>query len=326
MCENCGNTGLKVNVRQHDPTRTTTLRNAFVADMNRRFNRVAKAVNEAVIVQDVFGLTPQKSIRTFQTPGKRAFSFLTKDEKIAAFLDWLRKVENAVLLEMQPTVQYGKWEEVPWTNVYLFQAYQQGTKRARQELRKYGLSLAIESADGQVFLNPTSLEKLRVLFTRAFTDLEGVTHAMDEQISRILAQGLVDGQSPRVLAKMINSAIIGGGEELGMQITYINRVGRQVSYFMPGRRRAEIIARTEIIRAHHVATIQEYRNWAIEGVYVLAEWATAGDARVCPDCAGMQGKVFSLDEVENLIPLHPQCRCIALPYVDVKRTKPGVIE
>ena len=79
--------------------------------------------------------------------------------------------------------------------------------------------------------------------------------------------------------------------------------------------RSRIIARTEIIRAHHLATINTYREARIEGVKVKAEWSTAGDDRVCPDCADMEGRVFTLDEISTLIPLHPQCRCVALPIL-----------
>jgi len=320
MCEICNNSDLHVNVRQYDPTHTLTLRNSFVSKMNARFKRVAAAVTEAVVDKDCFGLKEPEMGTFAYVPGYRAFAYLTKAEKITAFVTWLRQVEDAVILEMQYDQQL---HQNPWSNLYLAHAFQQGTKRAQQEVLKAGRGRVIETPDGMVLINPMQLEKLQVIFTRAFSDLRGITNSMDEQISRILAQGLFDGQAPKVLAKMINSAIIGGGESLGMDIKYIDKAGRRVSYFMPGRRRAEILARTEIIRAHHVATISEYRNWEVYGVYILAEWATAGDARVCPECDSLQGTIWSLDEIENLIPLHPQCRCIALPYVDKTRTKQG---
>ena len=38
--------------------------------------------------------------------------------------------------------------------------------------------------------------------------------------------------------------------------------------------------------------------------------------RVCPKCEALDGKIFTLDEIEPMIPLHPQCRCIALPYIE----------
>jgi SPP1 gp7 family putative phage head morphogenesis protein len=70
-----------------------------------------------------------------------------------------------------------------------------------------------------------------------------------------------------------------------------------------------------MIRAYHLAAIQEYRNWGAEGVYVMAEWVTAGDDRVCEKCHELEGKRFTLDEIESMIPFHPRCRCIAMPVL-----------
>ena len=50
----------------------------------------------------------------------------------------------------------------------------------------------------------------------------------------------------------------------------------------------------------------EYRNAGLSGVTVMAEWMTAG-VGVCPECAALEGKVFSLDTIEGMIPLHPNC-------------------
>jgi SNF2 family DNA or RNA helicase len=52
------------------------------------------------------------------------------------------------------------------------------------------------------------------------------------------------------------------------------------------------------------------------GIDVKAEWKTAGDNRVCDLCNALEGKIFSIDEIEDMIPLHPECRCISLPYIE----------
>lgn len=75
------------------------------------------------------------------------------------------------------------------------------------------------------------------------------------------------------------------------------------------------MARTETIRAHHLGMVQEYKNWGVAGVQVQAEWKTAEDDRVCEECAHMEGQIFTLKEVEGMIPKHPGCRCITLPSV-----------
>jgi SPP1 gp7 family putative phage head morphogenesis protein len=132
---------------------------------------------------------------------------------------------------------------------------------------------------------------------------------MDTLISRILAQGMIDGDGPALIARKLVAAINGTG--IG-DLAMTDAIGR----FIPALRRAELLARTEIIRAHHLATIQEYRNWGLEGIVVKGEWQTAGDDRVCDKCASLQGKIFTLDEIEGMIPLHPLCRCIALPWIE----------
>ena len=95
----------------------------------------------------------------------------------------------------------------------------------------------------------------------------------------------------------------------GGDLSLVDRLGRRVS----SKTRAQLIARTEVIRAHHLGNVQEMRNFEIPGVVIKAELATAGDHRVCPECLALEGKVYSLDEIEGLIPVHPLCRCVALP-------------
>lgn len=132
---------------------------------------------------------------------------------------------------------------------------------------------------------------------------------MDSVISRILAQGMADGDGPVLLARKIEAAINGNGlGDLGIT----DSKGQHIS----AKRRAQMLAHTEMMRAYHQSSIQEYRNWAVEGVIAQAEWSTAGDNRVCDLCNALEGKIFSLDEIEGMIPLHPECRCIALPYIE----------
>jgi len=135
---------------------------------------------------------------------------------------------------------------------------------------------------------PFHLDRVGVLYSRTFSELKNITSAMDTQISKVLAQGIADGDNPRLLAKKLTATINGAG--MG-DLSLTDTLGR----FIPAARRAEMLARTEVIRAHHSATIQEYKNWGVAGVNVQAELATAGDSRVCSICAGLQGKVYTLE-------------------------------
>ena len=296
-------------LERQDPTRTTTLRNNFARQMRRRFTLLSAIVRQAIVDDDCFGLKDETNLLKVQElnrPGHRAFQFLTTQEKIKAFMDWLKEQERRGVLEVTRIPQLGEALEKPWTDMYVDSAYRAGVARARQQL---SLVPDVSAQIGEVapsFMGPFHIDRVGILYLRVFSDLKGITENMDAQISRTLAQSMAEGRNPREIARRLDKIITGGGGDLSMTDT----LGR----FIPAKRRAEILARTEIIRAHHLAMIQEYRNWGLVNVKVMAEWATAGDDRVCDECAELDGKVFTLDEIEFMIPYHPQCRCIALPY------------
>jgi SPP1 gp7 family putative phage head morphogenesis protein len=294
---------------RYDPTHTTALRNAFVRDMKARFAELVKVVRLAVDKQDCFGLK-ERRISTLQMnpPGQHAFSFLRDPEKIDEFMKWLQQQVDRGLLTLGTFNQIGRGIENEWTNTYILDSYKRGLLRAQSELRKAGVAIG-DIEIGISMGTPIHLDRVGVLFTRVFSELKGITAEMERNISRILAQGMINGEDPITLANKLVAAIDGTGMgTLGMT----DSLGR----FIPALTRAKMMARTEMIRAFHLAAIQEYRNWGIEGVIVMAEWMTAQDEKVCSQCLALQGKIFSLDEIEPMIPLHPNCRCIALPYIE----------
>lgn len=306
---NIATTYTLLQVNQYDPTRTLTLRNAWVRDMNRRFAELVKVIREAIVDQDCFGLNVE-TYAELAAPMPEAFNFPRTADKIKAFMQWLNLQVDKGLLE---TVQYqriGEAIEPAWTNLYVQDSYKRGVLRARSELRKAGYQLP---AAGETFGGieaimgaPFHIDRVGVLYTRTFSELQNITTAMDTQISRILGQGLIDGDNPRLLARKIIATITGKGMgELGIT----DSIGR----FIPAKRRAQMLARTEVIRAHHAANIQEYKNWGVEGVEVIAEFVTAGDDRVCDECAGYHGNKYTLKRAEHMIPVHPNCRCIVIP-------------
>jgi len=295
-----------------DPTHTTALRNAFANEMKRRFIELKKVIKVAIVDQDCFGLTSSKvSLFQMVPPGVGAFNFLRNPAKVEVFMRWLQHQVDRGLLTIGEFQQIGTAVEGAWTNRYVLDSYKRGVIRARYELQKAGYKVpGLDDVGGidAVMGTPFHMDRVGLLFTRVFSELRGVTESMDSLISQILSQGMIDGDGPALITRKLMAAIDGTGTAT-LGIT--DKLGR----FIPAQRRAMMIARTELIRAFHLAAIQEYRNWKVEGVYVKAEWSTAGDNRVCERCAKLQGKIFTLDEIEPMIPLHPQCRCMALPYI-----------
>lgn len=300
--------------RKYDPTNTTSLRDAFARNMKRRFVELMKVISTTIVNKDCFGYN--RTIRTFQMSppwGEGAFAFPRTADKIEAFMKWLQEQVDQGILTTAQYEQYGSAIEKAWTDLYVLDSYKRGIIRARYELILAGVTIPSIADSGGIDAvlmgTPFHMDRVGVLFTRIFNDLQGVTDTMDAQISRILAQGMIDGDGPALLAQKLIAVINGDGiDRLGIT----DSLGR----FIPAMRRAEMIARTELIRAFHLATIQEYRNAGLLNIVVMGEWKTAGDDRVCDKCASLDGKIFTLDEIEPMIPAHPMCRCIALPWIE----------
>ena len=282
-------------VLKTDPTRTLTLRRNFEADLVRRFKKVRKDIYTSIVSNDCFDLKNENhTVKALAATQYKQFAFKRQSEKINDFLEWLQEQINTEILEITEGQQLGQAVEKAWTNKYVQSAYQKGILRGRQELINAGY--AVPSVDDPfagvrvAFNQPFHLDRVGSIYTRTYKGLKGITDEMDKQISSILAQGMAEGQNPNTLARIINNRV----DKIGIV-------------------RARVLARTEVIRAHHVATIQEYMNWDVVGVKVLAEWSTARDSRVCELCRPLQGKIYTLTEILPMIPRHPQCRCIALP-------------
>lgn len=298
MCEICANTEqhthLMVNANRYDPTRTTTLRNLFARESNRRFDELAKQVYHVVAKEDFFGLDKPT---TYQTP---RYTFTTREARIREFNRWLAEQIRRGIITVSDFDQIGTAYHSSWTNKYITDTYKRGILRGNSELRKAGYKVPpIYDVMGAMSI-PLHIETLGLLYIRVFSELKGITAAMEQIIARVLVQGLADGDSKVVIARKLYAAINGSGAgDLGL----FDKLGR----FIPAKRRAEILARTELVRAHHLANIQEYKRWGVLGVTVMAEFHTAGDERVCPICSSMDGVYYTLEEAEGLIPVHPQC-------------------
>ncbi len=310
-----------------DPTRTLTIRTKFVGAMRNRFAQLMAVIRHAVIELDVLALNKEKLIaNALPATGltSQQFNFPSSDQKIEAFVAWMGEQNQKYILSGGTTGIRTMGDLIPeataarnsWITTYIDSAYQKGISRARSEMQKLGIPVDDGTYPGSTsdpiqvaFNNPMNADRVGMIYTRAYSSLKGITDAMDSTVSDVLALGIADGRGPREIARLLNKAITGDGtgEDLGI----LDSLGR----FIPAKRRAETLARTEVIRAHHQANMAEYRAAGLLGIKVQAEFLTAGDARVCPECASLNGKIMTLDQAENLIPVHPQCRCVALPYI-----------
>lgn len=276
-----------------DPTRTSTLRKRFCMSLRKKFSALKVDILKLVIDEDAFGLARDKrAVRNELTTNAPDWRFNSDHEKVKLFQAWLR-TQVAKRLS-------GLSEEKLW-DAYIRQAYEKGQGRAFDDTTKSERfrargeeKLDFYNGSRQQFLRdsfrqPASQEKVKLLAGRSFDDLDGVTSEMSTRITRSLVDGMIQGSNPRDIAREM-------AEDVDL-----------------GQGRAELIARTEIIRAHAEGQLDSLERMGVAEVGVEVEWSTAGDLRVCEDCADMEGMVLSIEDARGMIPRHPNCRCSWIP-------------
>jgi len=286
---------LLVHASKFDPTQTTSIRRSYEAEMKRRFREIRKAIIQAIVIDDVFGIianAPAATIRvSARRPGRREFAFPRSDAKVQAFMDWLADAESKDILGVQLGTPIRSAANKSWQNKYIKAAYSKSMQKAAQRLKSQGVKVE-DSWLEQAFFRPLHADRVGLIYTRAYTSLSGITDTMDAQISRTLARGLVDGVGARQLARDIVDRV----DSIGIT-------------------RARALARTEVIDAAAEATLNSYAEAGVLGVETQAEFATAQDDSVCPECEALEGKIYPIDEASGIIPVHPNCRCAWLPVV-----------
>lgn len=322
-CNSSGESKVTINsILRYDPTHTTGTRKRFLREVKRRFSKVKSHIREAVIKDDILQIkAPTHSLKTlahedFELP-TRPYQFTRTADKIEYFMEWLENEMQRELLgtrgesfRRRGTRPLGT--QSAWSDKYVRSGYQKGIADGRARLRAVGFHAPtfehIPGGLSGVFNQPFHADRVGLIYTRTFEELKTVTEAvkgdlrrqlMATQISEVLAGGVVQGISPREIANRLTERV----DKIGVV-------------------RASTIARTEVIAAHHAANIQEFKQAGIEGVEIVAEWATAG-FNVCPLCEPLEGRIFKIEDIEHLIPRHPNCRCTAIPVLkeDVKKEK-----
>lgn len=273
-----------------DPTRTATVRRRFAQHLRARFDAIKWHVRKAILDRDVFGLSsPDRTVGLDAAnvdtdediqPPTRAWAAIPTAEAVARFDTWLDDAMEREVLS--------KYDG----DTYIEHGYLKGVQNADIGLKNSGI-VDPESPDNlqAVIRRPVHRRELDRIYTQAYQSLDGITDAAANQMRRELAEGLGQGQNPRKIARSLTDRV--------------EKVGRT---------RATVLARTEVIRAHSESTLTRFESVAGDvSVTVKAEWLTAGDRRVCPDCAALEGNEYKIEEARGMLPLHPQCRCTWRP-------------
>jgi len=273
---------------RRDPQRITMLVRQYQTDTRKRVNALKRAIREFLIDKDALGLKKQTGPTVLVE--YQQYRFQTDDRKVETFQRWLQEQIDTGIL----TTDY---KGDPWNAKYIDRAYEKGAERAFMDARRGALQEGQPFYEGtkeeflrSAFRGPIETSKVKLLATRAFNDMRGFTDEVKTQANRILATGISQHIGSRKIARQLFHSID--------TLT---------------RKRALVIARTEMAAAHAEGQLDAFQELDIQRLGVQAEWHTAGDDRVCPLCAPLEGQTFTIEEARGMIPRHPNCRCAWIP-------------
>lgn len=274
----------------YDPTKTTTIRNAMVRDVQRRLNVLKALIRQVVGKEDTFGLSPKPLFNAIDLGAgiklNATYRFQTDEQKLKAFQEWFAQQVQAGLLGVASP---GVDPATPWMTEYVDSAYRRGMVNA-YVLTTAGTSDAQKEFLRQAFAAPEAMSKIRFLAMRTYNDMKGVTDDMSNRMNRIMADSIANGLGAEETARNLTEGVDG----------------------LPSAR-SRMVARTDLIAAHSEGQLDSFERLGVAELGVMAEFATAGDSRVCPQCAPLEGNIYTVAEARGIIPVHPNCRCSWIP-------------
>jgi SPP1 gp7 family putative phage head morphogenesis protein len=196
--------------------------------------------------------------------------------------DWIDEVDAPDLMEKFDRVIEITIREPGGRVVRKFttRAYTVGGLRSSQFLTSLGIK-AIFS------ILPADRAAIDILLTRDLSGLKGITDELSKQIMQEITDGMLRGDSMAEVARAIDQRV--------------DSIGRV---------RAEVLARTETMKAYNEGAITQYEKHGITEV----EWLASYGDRTCDECAMLDGERFPIDRKPDC-PLHPNCRCTLLPVI-----------
>jgi len=274
---------------------TSLIRSAFLKELRKRLRRIREAIRDLFFKRNFLG---DQELGLLRVPRKQRvvvlqsavwnYVFEESEDELSQFESYLRTVFDKELFEGN------------WIDRYIERAYADTLERKSRHLdqmlaRHRELAKHLPSPDIAVnLLAPQRPEKVARLARRSYESLKGFEGDAVNRLKLILLDGLAHGErSTEIVPRML--------EEFGFLT----------------ERRAEVIARTEIIRAHAEGALDLYSSYSESlKVRVIVEFSATEDNRVCPKCASLEGLTFTLQDARGLIPVHPNCRCTFIPDED----------
>lgn len=260
-----------------DPTRTRMLRARACRAVTSRFQSLKRKLWILLVEDDILDLKKKDLFHELPLITNADMSSLRELQA------WIKRELRENAADLDPTIK---------------EAYLKGVSRAYDKTRKSGLKKKeIAALAKREFMNTqfgdTSVTTLAALRTQGLSELHGISKTMEQQIIRVVTEGLIKGDDVKAIGHAVSDRV--------------NKIGIT---------RANTLARTMIIKAHAEGALDSMEKLGVQNINVEVEWSTAGDSKVCPLCKPLENVIIPLKEARGMFPRHPNCRCTPIPSLE----------
>jgi hypothetical protein len=271
-----------------DPTKTTKLRQAFRGEAQRKIRTLLTATQNMLVEQNALGNLhhPMMLIAFFRQQLPSAAG-----TQLDIFTRWFNGAIYSTV------VQEGRW-----LAEHARRGYAHGLQRAEQQWTKTPMLAAPDDVYLKFYRN----------------EIEGIADATVQQTTRAISTGLLNREGGRKLYRRVVAVTMKTLEPR------LYALGHQIIVQMHNQ---GILTQLKAAGHTHVSVIPEMlprkivpkRDHAHIRDQELVNILTAGDDEVCEDCQDFADDgPHEIEEVENTLPLHVNCRCEYVPTDDMR--------
>lgn len=204
------------------------------------------------------------------------------EKKVQTFREWL---SNALASFLGRTT-LGK---------SLKKAYEKGMERAYSLLNKGKNAIRdssfLRGTVEEFKRNAGSSSQLNLLIEKARNELKGLGEGLTTELLREFSDSLSANDSQKDVEKKFNTV------------------------FKKYKDKAILLSGNAVVQGHAWGELDGLKGLGVTHVGVEVEFRTAGDSRVCPLCAALEGQIYPIEEAYGIIPVHIRCRCMFIPAV-----------
>lgn len=312
---------------ERDPTRTVTLRRKFRQRASKRLRTVRGDLRATIAQHDALHLTDDGGPRQRRAPDsladlgdqRRGQSATYRPQSLvppgaddatrdAAVADWFRDVlaGRVVTPDSAEAARTGDG----WWAAFIRQAYIRGLGLAVADAKAADVITADDTQYDPTDAFTTERHQTAVAeqYLQTYNDVENVGDATHTEVVRELGDALAAGVGAHALAGRLTGRVEAVAEpRLAMvaNTRVVDTVNRAIIEHSESMGATELGGMPEA-GERRGEEYQDHRD---------ATWATAGDNRVCAQCALLAGRTATVEEIKKgnapqpVWDTHPNCRC-----------------